>query len=206
MHFTVTGLVTNDSPWANVFWVRNGNAQIPSPADFDAMTLAMTQAYISHFIPLLSSQLHVSDVKALYYGPDGADLAAEVGSTQVGSDAASSLPASVALAVGWAVQQHYKGGHPRTYLSGIPSSKVSTSRHFTQAFVDSAVSAANAFHQDVNDESHGLISGCKLGTVSFVLRKAWRAPPVFRDFTPARAHADIRIDSMRRRVGRDIPP
>jgi len=72
--------------------------------------------------------------------------------------------------------------------------------------VNSCVQGAKDFHVGVDAISQGLFSSSKLGIVSFVLRKEWRAPPVFRDFTLGAAHADERIDSMRRRLGRDIPP
>jgi len=36
-----------------------------------------------------------------------------------------------------------------------------------------------------------------------VLRKAWRTPPVFRDFVPGGATVDSRIDTQRRRLGPD---
>jgi hypothetical protein len=63
--------------------------------------------------------------------------------------------------------------------------------------------AANNFLLAVNAISTANASDLHLGVVSFVLRGEWRDPPVFRDFTPAAAKVDARIDSQRRRLGPD---
>jgi len=88
----------------------------------------------------------------------------------------------------------------------MPSSQLADVRSFTPAYVGSVATSANDFHTDINEINRGAIQSVKLGIVSFVLRKEWRSPPVFRDFIPGQAHCDTRVDSMRRRVGRDIPP
>jgi hypothetical protein len=205
MHLAVLGTV-GDAPFANTFWVRNGNAITPSQGDLTAWVSNFGLYYRNRILPHLSSSVVLSEVTALYYDTNGAELAAAVSETGNGGVTGPVTPANVSLCIGWRVQQHYRGGHPRTYLPGIPQAEVATARLFNAAYVGLVVQSASDFHGDVNNTPGGNIQGAKLGIVSFVLRKEWRNPPVFRDFVYPSAHGDPRIDSMRRRLGHDIPP
>lgn len=203
----ITALGTLDGfPWANTFWLRNGNAQTPVQADFTTVVNNFGSKYVTNFLPHLSHTLIMSEFSALYYETGGASLAAAVGYSTIGGDPGNTAPANVSCCIGWRVQAHYRGGHPRTYLAGIPTSKFANSRQFSTAYASAVAGSAAAFHREVNGLSAGALSSLKLGIVSFVLRKEWRNPPVFRDFIIDSAHVDPRIDSMRRRLGRDIPP
>ena len=205
MHMAVLGLVSG-FPWANTFWVRNGNAQTPSQADFTNFTGNFATTFQTYLLPHLSNQLHTVEVTGLYYGPTGGELAAAVSFDHPGGKTAGAMPMSVSCCIGWRVQAHYRGGHPRTYLAGIPSDSFANPRQFLPAYVAGVASSAADFHTAVNNNVAGLLSSLKLGTVSFINKKQWREPPVFRDFITASAHVDPRIDSQRRRLGRDIPP
>jgi len=193
-------------PWANTFWVRNGNAQTPTPAEFQAYVVDFMGAYATYFPPRLVAGWQTGGATGLYYGPAGAEVAASATQSAPGALAVPSAPANVAACIGWAVQQHYRGGHPRTYLCGIPNNEFATAKTFSSAFITAVTLAANNFQNLVNSSSRGNMSAVKLGVVSFVLRKEWRSPPVFRDFVVPGAHMDNRVDSMRRRLGRDLPP
>ena len=205
-HFAVRGTVLGGSTWANTFWLRNGNAQTPTQSDFQSVVVDAAAQWNNNFKGLLSNQLTINDVTGLYYGPTGGELFGETVLNQQGGDTEPSTPANVAACIGFTVQQHYRGGHPRMYLAGIGLSKLQDPSHFSTAFVTACVQAANAMNNGLNQTSHGNFSSSKMGIVSFVLRKEWRNPPVFRDFITNAAHMDARVDSMRRRLGRDIPP
>lgn len=205
MHLAILGLI-GDAPFANTFWVRNGNAQNPTQGDFTNFTNNFATSYKTYILPHLSSSVVLNECSSLYYTEQGAELAGAVSVTGNGGVTGTTLPANVSLCVGWRVQQHYRGGHPRTYLPGIPAAELASARLFSAAYVALVAQAAQNFHADVNNNTAGAIGLCKLGVVSFVLRKEWRNPPVFRDFILPSAHADQRIDSMRRRLGRDLPP
>jgi hypothetical protein len=64
-------------------------------------------------------------------------------------------------------------------------------------------SRANAFHAEV--EGYGPIGGgidtVEHGIISFQADNAWRTPPIFRRIISGRV--DSRIDTQRRRLGRD---
>jgi hypothetical protein len=190
--------------WANIFWVRNGNAQTPGQSDLNAFVDALVNEYQSAFLGHIHTGVTVSEGVAVYYGPTGGDLGSNRGFSMTGSGGGAGLPNNVAQCVGWQLQQRYRGGHPRTYFPAPGNVAQSDSRLWLPSQVSAMTSAANSFHAFINGQTHGALSDLHLGTVSFVLRNAWRTPPLFRDFTLGGAHMDLRIDSMRRRLGRDI--
>jgi hypothetical protein len=204
-HFTILGNVSGN-PVANTGWVRNGNAQLPAQADLQAICVGILEAYKQTFLPELSRDFVLQQCALLYYLSTGAEEESVVGSNAIGGRAFGSLPLNVAACVGWRVQQHYRGGHPRMYLPAISTADVAGPRSLTSTKATALAAAGNSFHVSVNSQSSGAFSGTKLGIVSFVFRKEWRSPPVFRDFVSSSAHCDTRIDSMRRRLGHDIPP
>ena len=204
-HITVLGLQDN-FPWANTFWIRNGGEQVPSQSEFTTLTNEFAQQYVNHILPLISTSTSMSEVTGLYYANGEAQLASAISVTNPGQKAGTPMPLNVSCCIGWRVQQHYRGGHPRTYLAGIVIDVILNGRQFLPAYAADVANHANAFLAGVNGISEGAFSSCHLGVVSFVLRKEWRSPPVFRDFVPGSAHCDPRVDSQRRRLGRDVPP
>lgn len=195
-----------DTPVANTFWVRNGGAEVPSQGTLDAYADFFGNKFASNFAPQLSQGLFVTNCDAWYYGTNGIALASQRAVSAQGGKPGVHLPSNVAICVGWRVAQHYKGGHPRTYLCGPAPDALSGGRRFLQTYCDAVRGAANQLQLDANGGTSGALQDLHLGTVSFVNKKAYRNPPIFRDYVVGGAHVDSRVDSMRRRLGRDIPP
>jgi hypothetical protein len=188
-----------------VFWVRNGGQSTPSPADFAAFTHYVGSQFASRIKANVSEQVGWTTTEGLYYGPEGADLGASQSTPELGQLTDAILPVSVACAISWSVQQHYRGGHPRTYVPGMTIGWVASGNTFNAGQIGALADDANSFLSDINAHQVGNFSDAHLGTVSFVLRKEWRDPPVFRDYIPDGATVDARVDTQRRRLGRDIP-
>jgi hypothetical protein len=190
--------------WANVFWVRNGNSQTPGLTDFQAFLADFGVRYWDAFGSHMHPGITTSEVIGLYYGPTGGDLGSQATFNHAGTGGGGGLPNNVAQCISWSLTQRYKGGHPRTYLPAPGDVALQDSRLYLASQTGAVTAAANTFHGQVNGLTHGALSDIHLGTVSFVLRGQWRTPPVFRDFVLNGARMDARIDSMRRRLGRDI--
>lgn len=190
--------------WANVIWVRNGGTANPSGGDLSSFASNMANSYHTHFMNLLSNALVLERVSVLNYSQLGETTGADFEGSLLGADSGASFPGNVAACVSWSLNQRYKGGHPRTYLCGIPISALQDAKSYKTTFIDSVRNAANAFHADVNAYNQGALGQLHLGTVSFILRKEWRNPPVFRDYIPAAAQVDARVDTQRRRLGPDV--
>jgi hypothetical protein len=111
---------------------------------------------------------------------------------------------AVACVISWRVSTPYRGGHPRTYLCGLNDADRVSVNHWTSAFQSSVAGAANGFIVDVNALTQGSLTDIHLGTVSFRVDGDWRTAAVFRDYTPAAATCDQRVDTQRRRLGPDV--
>lgn len=203
MHVAMSGVIAGVG-WANTFWVRNGKNAIPDASTFAQFIQNTVAKYESHLMAQVSANYRLTHVSGLYYGPTGADLGYDEPRDHTGGLAGQALSAQVSCGISWHVIPHYRGGHPRTYLPGPDTTKLADPRLFTTGHVAAVASAANAFLNDVNSFDAGNIGQLHLGTVSFVLRKEWRSPPVFRDYSPGLAAVDARVDTMRRRLGRDL--
>jgi hypothetical protein len=202
-HFTVHGTIVGVG-WANTFWVRNGSGVAPAANDFANAVADFHLKWRDAFLEHIGTECQVVGCNGLYYGETGADLGFDYAHGDTGSQAGPGLPASAATGISWAVLAHYKGGHPRTYLPSPSQSSLNDGRTFHSTHTDDVRQAANAFLTNVNATVHGDFNNVHLGTVSFILRKQWRTPPIFRDFVPGGASVDARIDTQRRRLGRDL--
>lgn len=204
IHAAFEGLAGGVVPWANVFWVRNGNQSQPSSAELATVATQMFAAFSSHFAPTLGTASVLKTCTLLYYGAFGADLEAIHTGSAPGTRTAGLLPANCAVCISWRVAAHYRGGHPRTYLCGATGDVTVNPKTFADSYVEEVRLAANAFLLDINGIAVGGAQDLHLGTVSFQFQKQWRTPPVFRDYTPAATLVDKRVDSMRRRLGPDL--
>jgi hypothetical protein len=202
-HLVVHGTAAGVN-WANVFWVRNANQTTPTQNDFQAFVADVATTYTSLFGPHIPIGVTIDGGTGLYWGATEIDLGVEAPIAFSGAAGNEGMPNNTATCISWKVQAHYKGGHPRTYLPPTDIGNRLDGRLYKPQYVDDVQGKANDFLRLVNRLSHGELSDIHLGTVSFVLRKAWRTPPIFRDYVEEAASVDQRIDSMRRRLGRDL--
>lgn len=187
----------------NVMWLYLTGSGVITQDDLQELAGDCSSFYDSKFMPLLMEDcIHQFTQVTLYSSGDDARDAFEPSGTPGLADG-SPTPASVAACISWNIAPHYRGGHPRTYLPGIPTEARSTVTTWGGSFLESATSAAQEFHTGL--ESIGAIGAgietVEHGIVSFQSAGDWRDPPVFRRIIGARV--DSRIDTQRRRLGRD---
>lgn len=187
--------------WANVLWTRFTPVTVPSQSDLDSLLLSIGNAYNSHFKAYRSSSVPTESCSALFYDSSGPALVSETPLVLNGTGAASVLPSNCCVVVSWRIAAHYRGGHPRTYLPGVPDAEAVTSRLLDTTYIANLAASANDFIAAINVLTHGSVTAVELGTVSFVTKKDWREPPIFRPYVAGGATVDQRIDSQRRRLG-----
>jgi hypothetical protein len=129
-------------------------------------------------------------------------ITVDVNASVVGLTGGVDLPANIAVGISWKVGLYYRGGHPRTYLAGIPSTARANVREWTNTYATAVAASAVNFLGDVNALTPGSITDVDLGMLSYVVNKAYRAQAAFFPFTSATV--DKRIDTMRRRLGPDL--
>lgn len=193
------------APWVNVMWLfLTGSGEITVP-DLNALATACRTKYVSRFLPELRTEVELQSTQVfLYSGGDvleGIDSGIATGGTSTGV----ASPANVAVCVSWKIAPSYRGGHPRTYLAGIPTSSMASVITLNAGVLASLRSRAHDFHADL--EAIGPIGSgittVEHGVVSFVRAGEWRTPPVFYRITAS--DVDGRLDSQRRRLGPDFP-
>lgn len=117
-----------------------------------------------------------------------------------GNHAGAFVPASAAACVTWRIPRHYRGGHPRTYIGPLGTQAIETPTSLAPAYLLLLQNAANAFLAAIN----GLTADGKLQILCSVHRqdqKQTLIPPQKSLITSA--FCDARIDSQRRRLGKD---
>jgi len=201
---TCHGIIGANNRFANIFWVRNGQQSVPSSADLSWIAGSIYGLYSNSLFLPHTCGCTLEACNVIYYGPDGLQLGGDYVANTVSAIQAGTMPASSSMCISWKVQQRYKGGHPRTYLPPFDVTAMLDAAHWDDGVRDGVRQEADQFHAALNGSGQGGLTDLHLGTVSFVLDNAWRSPPVFRDFTPAAAEVDKRIDTQRRRLGPDI--
>lgn len=119
-----------------------------------------------------------------------------------GGNSGTSLPPNCASAISWQIPAHYRGGHPRTYLAGLPESDLSIPSGNTWSSAARSAFAA-AWQSFLTSFNAGLVSGITeaLGNIAYSRNNVPLTTPVFYPFSGGIAHA--RMDSQRRRLGKE---
>jgi hypothetical protein len=194
-----------DAAWANVMWLfLTGSGEI-THGDLSDLADGCFTAYGDNLMPLVSDSSLLTSCQIVLYETGDVFDATSVGAIAGAGTTGDTMPANVAACISWHIASHYRGGHPRSYLAGIGIASLSSPTTLSGSFLAAANSAAPAFHSDL--EALGPIGSgittVEHGIVSFVVDNDWRSPPVFRRITDG--VVDSRVDSQRRRLGRDRP-
>lgn len=161
-------------------------------------------AYASVFASHLSNAWGLDSVEVVFQVGAGDAISATSEVSHVGSITSDVMPANVALCISWTIAASYRGGHARTYLCGIPSTDAATVSTWNTSYAGVIAAGANTLHTDLEALTYGSIPSVEHGIVSFVHAGAWRSPPIFRRIVAEGAHVDLRIDTQRRRLGKDV--
>jgi hypothetical protein len=172
-------------------------------ADLNSLVAFCGTKYASRFMPFLSVNTVLRDVHLVLFSPDNEDVAADAATNLAGSVSSAPMPAQVSIGISWSLAVSYRGGHARTYLPGVPASVMDALNTINNTTASGIASAAAGFHTDLEGFTASSIPSVEHGIVSFVRAKEWRTPPVF--YRIVGAHVDARLDTQRRRLGRDLP-
>jgi len=181
-----------------------GSGEITS-ADLNELADQCYQHYRDYLLLNQSTLSELQNTQVVLYS-DGDAFEGNKNSADTGSEIGGEpLPANVALCISWKIHPVYRGGHPRTYVSGIQSDHLASVNSWEATKLTSWQARASQFHDNL--EAIGSIgSGIETvehGVVSFVRAGAWREPPVF--YRILDSTVDSRVDTQRRRLGPDFP-
>lgn len=192
--------VFGTQPW-NVIQHLQYTGPAPTVADLQTVATSVNSAFNTNYASLMPVGVSVT-------GIDLADLtnpaaaAASVSTTVTGTRAGTIMPASTCIVVSWIINVRYRGGHPRSYYPFGVAADTQSVRAWTTAFVTSVNNASTAYRTALNAIS---VSGTtyKMAVVSYVHNNAPRPTPV--PFTVQSNVTHARIDTQRRRLGKEIP-
>lgn len=153
----------------------------------------------SNIMAQISNAWSIQNVVARDNGGTSASNISSLGPLP-GTNATAVMPPQVAVAVSWTIAEVYRGGKPRTYLPGIPTSALTVAggSQLTATYAGAIDTAATSFFLAFNS-ANVLSTAVTLGTVSYFTGHAVRPTPLFRQFVAVRVHE--RLDSQRRRSG-----
>jgi hypothetical protein len=184
----------------NVFHTANQATPLAnwSPADLASLAGAVRSCYDSFIRPLLTNAYVLGDVTAVDLS-SSTGAAATVSGSGPGTGASPSAPANAALCVSWRVAMHYRGGHGRSYFSGLPSTAIFNANSWLGA-TQTAWTTAAGFIKNSLTATYGAAT-CQMIMLRRYSDGAELATPLQVPITGV--SVDSRIDSQRRRLGRD---
>lgn len=180
----------SDSPWVNTFHVLSPGAVTID--EIDALAADILDIWISNLQPYLTSQdrlqgahLYMSDGSTITEGTATAD--------EPGLDGDPILPSGTACVISWTGAWHYRGGKPRTYLSGLTQPRLVGPHTFSGSFLGDLAGSAADFMNGISSLS-GTYGSASLGVL---LGAGPSAAGTFAPFTGVKVNPSV--CSQRRR-------
>jgi hypothetical protein len=185
----------------NVLHVANNISSRRSytPAGIVSLTSALAGLWSTHLQPHISAGWGNATITCTDL-TDALGPAATQAIAGSGGSAGTAAPNSVAACITWRIARHYRGGHPRTYIGPINNTAINNPTTLQGTYVTALQNAANAFRAavaGVSVETYPQTLVC----VHRVRNGANIVPPDVDEITSG--SVDTRIDSMRRRLGKD---
>lgn len=190
------------SRWANVFHLKYSGGT-PTVANLQTLAVDVGAAFIARFGTHLSANLALKSYIAT-------DLASNTGARAEGALSGSGatsgtmLPGNAAVVVSWSISLRYRGGHPRTYLAGIPSGQLVDSETLGSSAVTAYANDANSFIADLNALTVGGLTW-EFVAVQYWLHGAHPPTPLATGTTRPISAGVVhpRLDTQRRRLGKE---
>jgi hypothetical protein len=177
---------SNDGPFT-------GADLLTAAGDFFSLWTSLFSALMSDEVTTIA--VTAKDISVA----DGAESTFVATSPVVGARGSTSLPANCAIVISWKEAISYRGGHPRTYLPGIPSDVRADPQHTNSTFRGQVITAANTFLANVAAHTWPTAFGPgALVVIHYSLNDTPLVPP--HTGVLLSALADTRIDSQRRRL------
>lgn len=180
------------------------HVQAPVPASWSQAGLAqlagvVRTAWVSNVIPLQSGAVTLTDVQCVDLSSDTGEEATATGSN-VGTQSGTAMTANACVCWSWKIARRYRGGHPRTYIAGLSTTQVSNANTIIGTAVTAHAAAAAALRSAINSMAFAG-STPRLVVVHYRRDKVQLGTPLVSEITGV--SVDTRVDSQRRRLGRD---
>jgi hypothetical protein len=170
-------------------------------SDINSWTASFASQYKTSFAPRQTADVQYVLTKCVLYAPGGGELIGTSAMTGAGTSGGTMVGSlSACKNISWLSTVYWRGGKPRTYISGVSNSEASGDFELIGGEITALTTAATGFRTAINALAPGTITGTTLGFVSFSSGKVPRVPSVFFPFTGAVVHP--RLGTQRRRLGK----
>lgn len=200
VRFAVVQTLGDDLEVTNVYHIGFSTTGPYVGADLQAAAQEVATVWAAHFSPVLGGDQFLTHVVAKDLSVvDGSEATFVEPSPVQGGTGGGDMSANVSLVVSWKESLSYKGGHPRSYLAGIPRSGIADPQHVSGAYATSVQSAANAFIAGIAAGTFPVAMGSgQLAVVHYRINKVVQTPPLVKPILSATVNT--RLDSQRRRL------
>lgn len=185
--------------WVNILWLKLTDGGTPVVNDLASVIDSFAAAWNTDLCAQMTDATTTEQFKAVWTPSVGSEIVYTKATAFAGSIGSEVNDRSICAVIDWQIGDYYRGGHPRTYLAGLPNAYVVNGSTLNATYRSALATAANSFRNAVNALTHGDITEVELGTVRFASAHAWLTPPVFRPYQSVGVRNYI--GSMRRRIG-----
>lgn len=195
-----------NQPFLNVMhWEYSGGP--PSATALKELCNDALGVWDTNFSAILHTDVRMNTVRGIdLSAPDAPQSASDVAAA-VGDLVGTPLPVNVAMCISWLVNYRWRGGHIRTYLPAGATQSIQNGNSWSATALTNGRLAVTNFLAGMNAMTAGAVSGKLVGV------RRWQTlekgqPPV--QISPplvlpiVGSIVDSRLDSARRRLGRDV--
>jgi hypothetical protein len=186
-------------PWTNVFYFNMPTDGTYTSADLKSVIDAAAASYNTNITPILCTTVSVTDWKAVWITGVGTALEYDKATAYAGTTSTDLNDQASCVVVNWAINQYYRGGHPRTYHPSVTTAAVTNGSVVSGTFQTNVATGYTAWMTAVNALTATHVTSVKLGTVSYARGNAWRVPPVFYAYNSVGTRN--LLGTQRRRIG-----
>lgn len=184
--------------WVMVFYLQITGGTV-TVNDLQSVANEIDSLYNSNINPLVPSTVTMTDIKVVYVPSVGNEVVFEGNYSRTGIGAGTQVAdASACFVVNWHISAYYRGGHPRTYMTGVTTTEITNGSDLSSTATTAVSGGWNAFRNALNAFTTTNISTIVMGTLSFQSGNVWRATPLFRAYTSVSTRS--KLGSQRRRI------
>lgn len=192
-------------PWVNVLHARFTGSS-PSLAELTTLAGSISSFWNTSVASTQHTSCQLTTVEVMDISSRTGNIATD-NTARTGTGGSTSLcPVNVACCVSWKIGRRYRGGHPRIYVPASTISQVSNGSTWIPGYVTAVQTAWRAMRTSINAAA-GTNAPYTLVNVSYYQANQGypndvRPIPVTDVIADAVVHN--RVDSMRRRLGREV--
>lgn len=174
---------SNGKPWGVNWTVNMGSGVTPTVAQLNSLSASIETEWKTEYLPALSTVTSYLETVAEWHDGSGNIIVGSASSPAIGGDGGGVLPLSCCFVLGYRIAAGYRGGKPRSYLSGMTQHLLGATPNVWGTGITAAFGTALAHSFTAINALTVGGAACTWGEISYFEDAAERAgtpPPVMR--------------------------